>query len=112
MHEFAITRSLLNEALAEGTRQGASRITRIKLLIGEKSSVVPECVQFYFDQLKEDTIAAGAVLEFHRIPLQIRCPKCGKIFSSIEEMCSCNAGGEITGGDELIIESIEIEKEV
>lgn len=111
MHEFAITRSLLNEALAEGTRQGASRVTRIKLLIGEKSSVVPECVQFYFDRMKEGTLAAGAVLEFHRTPLQIRCPKCGKTFSSIEEMCSCNAGGEITGGDELVIESIEIEKE-
>lgn len=111
MHEFAITRSLLHEAIAEGGRHGAQRIRRIKLLIGEQSSVVPECVQFYFDQLKEGTIAERARLEFHRVPLRIRCPKCGREFSSIEEMCSCNAGGEITGGDELLIESIEIEEE-
>ncbi|MGQ9678866.1 MAG: hydrogenase maturation nickel metallochaperone HypA/HybF [bacterium] len=109
MHEFAITRSLLQEVVAEAGRNGARRINRITLLIGEQSSIVPECVQFNFDQLKEGTIAEQARLEFHRVPLRIRCPKCGREFSAIEEMCSCNAGGEITGGDEMIIESIEIE---
>lgn len=109
MHEFTITRSLLEEVLRAAENNRAKAVTRVKLLLGENSPVVPECVRFYFDRLKKGTRADKATLEFKRIPLSIRCPKCQRVFSSPEEMCDCNAGGEITGGDELIIESIEIE---
>ncbi len=109
MHEFAITRSLLAEVVRAAKENNAHRVHRVKILIGEKSAVVPECVQFYFEQLKKGTVAEDARLDFKRIPLQIRCPKCGRQFSSLEEMCDCNAGGEIVGGDELLIEVIEIE---
>lgn len=111
MHELAITRSLLNEVLKEAKKLNAQKVLRIRVLIGENSSVVPECVQFYFDRLKENTPAGTATLEFCSIPLRIRCPKCGREFDSIEDMCFCNAGADITGGDELLIESIVIEKE-
>lgn len=110
MHEFAITRSLLHQVLTEAQRLKATQVTRISLLIGENSAVVPECVQFYFDRLKEGTLAQGASLTFRKVPLRIRCPKCGKEVSSMENMCDCNVGGEITGGNELMIESIEIEE--
>lgn len=109
MHEFAITRSLINQVLAavEGTE--ARRVIRIKLLIGEQSSVVPECVQFYFNRMKENPLLSNTELEFKRTPLRLRCLKCGQEFNAIEELCDCNAGAEIIGGDELTIESIEIE---
>jgi hydrogenase nickel incorporation protein HypA/HybF len=110
MHELAITRSLLFQVLQEAKRFAPGKVMRVKLLIGENSPVVPECVQFYFDQLKKNTPAASAVLEFRRIPLRIRCLRCGREFGSIEDMCHCNAGAEITGGDELVIESIVIEE--
>ncbi len=111
MHEFAITRSLINQVLNEARKLKASKVLRIRLLIGEKSSVVPECIQFYFDHLKNDHLLSKTQLEFNIIPLLFRCPKCGKNFSSLDDMCTCNAGAEILGGDELTIESIEIEKE-
>jgi hydrogenase nickel incorporation protein HypA/HybF len=109
LHELAITRSLLGQALAEAGQHGANRITRINLLVGEQGSVVPDCVRFYFDELKKGTPAEAAELEFRTAPLRIRCPKCGGEFGKIEEMCSCNAGGEVVSGQELVIESIDIE---
>lgn len=109
MHELAVTESLLSQALAEARKHGASRITRVSLLLGESSSVVPDCVQFYFDELKKETPAAGAALHFRTVPLCIRCPKCGREFGKIEEMCACNAGGEVLTGQELVIESIDVE---
>ncbi|MEO0005125.1 MAG: hydrogenase maturation nickel metallochaperone HypA [candidate division WOR-3 bacterium] len=109
MHEFAITRSLINQVLNEARKLNAKRVLRIKLLIGETSSVVPECVQFYFDHIKKDPLLTHTELEFCRIPLRLRCPKCGREFSSPNDMCTCNAGAEISRGDELTIESIEIE---
>ena len=77
MHELSITRSLLDQALGEAEKHGAKRIGRIRLLLGESGGVVPDCVQFYFDEMKKGTAAAEAELEFKTVPLRIRCPKCG-----------------------------------
>ncbi len=109
MHELSITRSLLDQALTEADKHGAKRISRIRLLLGEGGSVVPDCVQFYFDEMKKGTVAAEAELEFKAVPLRIRCPKCGLEFGRIEEMCECNSGGEVVSGQELVIESIDID---
>ena len=77
MHELSITRSLLDQALTETKKRGYKRINRIHLLLGEGGGIVPDCVQFYFDEMKKGTAAAQAELEFKRVPLRIRCPKCG-----------------------------------
>jgi hydrogenase nickel insertion protein HypA len=130
MHELSITRSLLDQALAEAEKHGARRIDRIRLLLGAGGAVVPDCVQFYFDQMKEGTAAAGAELEFKRVPLRIRCPRCGAEWAAssatgspdplensatgaldyiLKGMCECNAGGEVVSGQELVIESIDVD---
>ena len=109
MHELSITRSMLDQALAEAKKHGAKRINRVRLLLGEGGSVVPDCVRFYFDEMKKGTAAAEAELEFKSVPLRIRCPKCGREFGGIEEMCDCNAGGEVVSGQELVIESIDVD---
>jgi hydrogenase nickel insertion protein HypA len=127
MHELSITRSMLDQALAEAGKHGARRINRIRLLLGEAGGVVPDCVRFYFDRMKEGTAAAEAELEFERVPLRIRCPKCGAEWGAgssspppdhsttgtldhvLEGMCECNAGGEVVSGQELVIESIDVD---
>jgi hydrogenase nickel incorporation protein HypA/HybF len=150
MHELSITRSLLDQALAEAEKHGAQRISRIRLLLGEAGSVVPDCVKFYFDEMKKGTAAAEAELEFKTAPLLIRCPKCGAEWGPrpsshvprpsspspdhsttgpldhstsepldhsttgpldhfFQDMCACNAGGEVVSGQELVIESIDVD---
>jgi len=134
VHELSITRSLLDQALSEAEKHGARRINRIRLLLGEGGGVVPDCVQFYFDEMKKGTAAAGAELEFKRVPLRIRCPKCGAEWGPspsslappslypppnlnlnldlnlyLTGMCDCNAGGEVVSGQELVIESIDVD---
>ena len=134
MHELSITRSLLDQALAEAEKHGARRISRIRLLLGEGGGVVPDCVQFYFDEMKKGTTAAEAELEFKKVPLRIRCPKCGAEWGPrpsshvprpsspsldqsatgsldhiLQGMCKCNAGGEVVSGQELVNESIDVD---
>ncbi len=100
-------------ALEKANEASAGRITRINLIIGELSGVVDDCVQFYFDFLSKDTIAAGASLSFVRKPTTLRCRKCEAVFPPRNYDWSCpdchEASIEIVSGRECYMESIEVE---
>ncbi|MEO0077967.1 MAG: hydrogenase maturation nickel metallochaperone HypA [candidate division WOR-3 bacterium] len=108
MHELSITSGVLRQVLAAA--QGARRVTRINLLVGAEAGVVPDCVRFYFGRLAQGTPAEGAAIDFATVPLRIRCPKCGREASGVDDMCDCNAGGEVVSGCELVVESIDVEE--
>ena len=113
MHEYSITQSLLELALAKAGEAGAGHITKINLVLGEMSGVVDECVQTYFEFLSRDTIAAGAGLSFEKRPTQLRCRRCQAVFSPGDHDWSCPAcrelGVEIISGRECYLESIEVD---
>lgn len=113
MHEYSVTESLLELALGKAKEAGAGRITRVNLVLGELSGVVGECVQQYFEVLRRDTIAGGAVLSFDIKPTALKCRKCGKVFPPADHKWSCpdcrEADVEIISGRECYLESIEVE---
>jgi len=113
MHEFSITEGILSIALEKAQEAGAGRITGINVVIGEISTVVSDCVEFYFDFLRKDTIAAGANLAFSRIPFRLRCRRCHTDYSPEANRWVCpgcgEPGGEIISGSECYLESIEVE---
>lgn len=113
MHEMAITRSMLELVLEEATKSGGGKVTMINVVLGEMSGVVDSCVRFYFDFMSKDTPAEGAELNLHKSPNQAKCRKCGNIFRPRDVFWSCDKCDsmdiEITGGNELFVESIEVE---
>lgn len=113
MHELSITESILNSAIDEAQKNNADRIVSIYLCMGEISSIVPECVQEYFDMLSEDTIAYGAKLYFTTLPVRIVCRDCGHEFSmkGLRLMCpECESRKvDIVQGREFYIDRLEIE---
>jgi hydrogenase nickel incorporation protein HypA/HybF len=113
MHELAITEEILRIAVEHAERANARRITDIRLVVGDLSSVVNDSVQFYFDFLSPDTIAEGAQLHFHRVPARLRCRQCGHEFEpqGTEWHCSqCQAlGGDVINGREFYLDSLEVE---
>ncbi len=115
MHELSITESILNTALSEAKRNNASRVVKISLTMGELSSVVPECVQEYFDLISEDTIAYKALLVFNTVPAMIHCSACGtdSHIRHYRLMCpACQSQQiQIISGQEFYIDNIEIESE-
>uniref|UniRef100_A0A7C4GG79 Hydrogenase maturation factor HypA n=1 Tax=candidate division WOR-3 bacterium TaxID=2052148 RepID=A0A7C4GG79_UNCW3 len=109
MHELSITCSMLRVALRAAETQGARCVSRVNILVGEEAGVAPDCVRFYFERLARGTAAEGAELRFTPVPLRIRCPKCGRETSRVEDLCACGAGGEVISGSELVVESVEVE---
>jgi len=113
MHELSITQSILSIALEKANEVQASKVTKINLIIGELSGVVDECVEFYFDLLSKDTIAAEASLSFERTPNKLRCRNCATVFSPDNLDWACpichEAKIEIISGRECYVDSIEVD---
>ena len=112
MHELSITQNILNIVLEHAKRAGAEKVTAINLVVGELTGFVDDSIQFYFDMLSPDTIAAGAKLSIRRIPAEIRCRNCGEVFGLHDHSWACPKcsapGGEILCGREFSVESIEV----
>ena len=60
MHEQSIVESLLSVVLKSAEQNQAERIVAINLVVGDLSGVVEDAVNFYFNFLARETIAAGA----------------------------------------------------
>ena len=113
MHEMAITRSLLDIVLEEAAKAGSSKVVVVRLVIGEMSGVVDHCVRFNFDFMSKDTLAEQAELSIRNVPRQARCLKCGHVFHPEDIWWVCpqcqSAEFDIIAGNELFIESIDVE---
>ncbi len=113
MHELAITQSILDIAKKAAQEHGAKKVQSVRIMLGEYSGVVPQCIQYYFDVISKDTVAEGAVLDIRRLPVVIHCNTCGKE-SEIERLhVSCPLCGstdlKLIQGREFYIESMEVE---
>jgi len=113
MHELSVTESILNIVQDKAAQAGASRITRINLVLGDWSGLVDNCIQFYFDILSEGTSAERAALFFQRVPTRFHCRSCDAEFGASEYDWRCprcgSLGGELVAGREFYVKSIEVE---
>jgi hydrogenase nickel incorporation protein HypA/HybF len=113
MHEMAITEEILRVAIEHAERADANRITAIRLVVGDLSSVVDDSVQFYFDFLSPGTLAEGAQLHFDRVATRLHCRQCASEFEpqGMDWHCPhCQAlGGDVIAGKEFYLDSLEVE---
>jgi hydrogenase nickel incorporation protein HypA/HybF len=114
MHELAITESLLEITLKHAKQANAKKVNQLNIVIGQMSSVVDESVQFYWNFVAQNTIAAGATLNFERIPAKFLCHNCQAEFtlnSHPDFICPHCKGGQVqvVGGDEFRLDSIDVE---
>jgi hydrogenase nickel incorporation protein HypA/HybF len=113
MHELAVTQSILDIALRHARTAGARRIVGIHLRLGQLSSMVDDSVQFYWDIISADTPAQGAQLRFERVPAELCCLECGRIFRPGADTFDCPACSSphvrVHSGDDLRVESIDVE---
>jgi len=113
VHEMAIARSILDIAIAATEKEGAQRITRVNVVVGELRGIVPLQLTFCFGLLAENTIASGAHLNFEITPVQGRCGKCDETFlvEDYRYICPKCHGADIqtVGGTELRLRDIEVE---
>jgi hydrogenase nickel incorporation protein HypA/HybF len=113
MHELSVTQNLLELATQQAKAAGAKKITTLYLVIGQLSSIVDDSVQFYWDFVTKNTIAAGSKLVFRRVSPKFGCLDCDLVYSPENEDMSCPVCGsvrvKILAGDEFRLEAIDVD---
>ena len=114
MHELSITTHLLSQVLEQAENKSAREVVDIYLTLGEFSSYVDESINFYWQQIASDSIAKNANIHIKRVSGQAKCLDCKKNVSTkkLPQVCPYCNGYKIlvTGGDELELTSIVINK--
>ncbi len=111
MHELSIAESVVQVASrhAEGRR-----VTKVYLKVGHLRQVVPSALAFSFELVAQGTPVEGAELEIEQIPAAGLCRECGEETRLESFPLQCRACGgfdlEILQGEELFVESLEMEE--
>jgi hydrogenase nickel incorporation protein HypA/HybF len=112
MHEVGIMQSTLSLAMKQAQHNGASQIHRLRLRVGAMSGVVPEALEFAFEALRLETMAAAAVLEIERVPAAGWCAACQIEFPAEDFIFECPQcrlpSAELRHGTELELVAMEI----
>jgi hydrogenase nickel incorporation protein HypA/HybF len=112
MHELALARAIL--ATVEQHAEGR-RVVSVEVSVGALRQVVPSTLAFGFEVLARGTGCEGATLEQRLRPARLRCA-CGALWelTELSFLCPLCGGAEtrVIGGEELAVESIEIEDEL
>jgi hydrogenase nickel incorporation protein HypA/HybF len=114
MHELSIATNIIEIAEAQARAHCSNSIRKIKLRLGEFTTIVREALEFSFEVARQGTLAEHARLEIETVPLAVRCPTCGPVRQPPGEICLmcqvCGSPLEIVSGEELQVEYIELDE--
>jgi len=112
VHELSIGSAIVDTAVRHA---GGRRVTGVKLRVGHLRQVVPDSLAFYWDIVTRDGLCEGYALEQELIAARLECTACARGWEIELPVFRCpTCGGadvEIAAGDELEVESIEVEEE-
>ncbi|MDO9108251.1 MAG: hydrogenase maturation nickel metallochaperone HypA [Coriobacteriia bacterium] len=110
---MGIVASILDASVEAASKQGAARITEIKISVGELTEIQEFALDFAFTAMTPGTMAEGAILTVNHIGASSRCVSCDVEFEHgrFEIVCPKCSGFlcELITGRELSIDSIEID---
>ena len=107
MHEFGLCEGVVD---AVRQRAGGRRVTGVRVRFGVRHAVDEESLAQAFSMIAEGTEAAGAAVELVTVPATIDCPDCGYSGETTDLLATCprcaSNNAQISGGDEMVLESI------
>jgi len=115
MHEAYLFLSLLKTIEQTIEPYKPCRIKRVVLLVGDYSGIDYDYLKRVIEDLKEGSILETAEVILQRDPIRIYCPTCKKerLCQEFKAWCpACKSFDvEIRGGLELILSSVEVERD-
>ena len=111
MHELSISSAIVDTAVRHAAGR---RVTLVAVRIGKLRQVVPASLTFCFELVARETVCEGATLTHEVVPARLRCEGCGHAWEIDVPAFRCprceGAAVEVVSGEELEVESIEVEE--
>ena len=89
------------------------RVLQVKLKVGELTNAEPDALNMAFEAYSKDSLCEGAELIVERVSVRGRCQTCLEEFRIETMLFVCpkcqNAGIDVIQGEELLLESLEVE---
>jgi hydrogenase nickel incorporation protein HypA/HybF len=108
---MGITQGILSAAFDAAQEAGATRITEIRITVGELTEIQEFALDFAFQALTPGTMAEGATLVVTTVAPSSKCRECGLTYDHDRFQMLCPSCGsfnvEPLTGRELRIDSIE-----
>lgn len=112
MHEYPITKRIIEISQEYANKYDAKEVKQINLVVGDYSGYVASSIELYFEIIAEGSLCQDARLNIRRIKPMLKCKECDTLFERKPfsfECSSCGGQGSPTEiGREFYIESIEI----
>jgi len=112
MHEYPITKQIIETADAYARNNNADEVKQINLVVGDYSGYVASSVNLYFEIIAQESLCKNAKLNIKRIKPKLKCSSCGELFARKPfsfDCPLCGGQGEPTEiGREFYIKSIEV----
>jgi hydrogenase nickel incorporation protein HypA/HybF len=112
VHELSLSSAIVDTAVKHADGR---RVSVVNLTVGALRQVVPESLDFYFEIVARGTVCEGARLEQKLVAARARCGGCEREWDLEPLLFRCPGCGEpaaeVLSGNELEIESIEVEEE-
>jgi hydrogenase nickel incorporation protein HypA/HybF len=107
VHEFGLCEGVLQAVQA---RAAGRPVAGIRVRCGVRHAVDPDAMAQAFSLVAAGTEADGAAVEVVTVPATVTCGDCGTASQTADQLAVCpRCGGanvEISGGDELVLESL------
>ncbi len=96
------------------THYSVKKVTLVKLKVGRLTNAEPEALQMAFSAFAQGTLCEGAELKVEMIPVKGKCRSCQEEFQIENLAFACpvceHLGIDIIQGEELLLESLEVEE--
>jgi hydrogenase nickel incorporation protein HypA/HybF len=111
VHEYSLIQSLVERVEAEARARSAIAVHCLNVRIGELSGVDAELFKTAYLTFRERTVCEGAELHIEIVPVQWACEGCGRPIDAGQPLqcVVCSRPARLVGGDEIVLDRIEME---
>ena len=113
MHELSLVYGICDVINQKVIEYGANRVVQVRIVAGELAGIEDLTMKSCFEMLALGSPAEGAEMIIERLPIKVRCRKCGNVYETVIPFSKCSDCGnesiEIISGNELYIDSIAVE---
>ena len=113
MHEISLMGGVFEVIEQTLSQHDVKRVLQVKLKVGELTNAEPDALQMAFEAFGKGTLCEGAELIVEHVPVRGHCRNCYHEFTvgAMWFLCpNCQKTDiEVIQGEELLLESLEVE---